>query len=148
MQMQKDTKLQGKSVEELQTVITQLAQQLAEKKLEISKKDLQLSHQQQTITQLMEQLRLGRQRQFGSKSERHVEDDPQALLFDEAELPTNSEEIEAADESITVASFERKKSNKKPGRKPLPDNLPREERIYDLTDEEKQCSCGFTREHR
>ena len=28
----------------------------------------------------------------------------------------------------------------------MPENLPREERIYDLTDEEKQCSCGCTRE--
>ena len=110
MQMQKDAKLQEKNVEELQIVITQLAQKLAEKESEISKKDLQLSHQQQTITQLMEQLKLGRQRQFGSKSERHIEDHPQALLFDEAELPTNSDEVAAADESITVASFKRKKN--------------------------------------
>lgn len=34
----------------------------------------------------MEQLKLGRQRQFGSKSEKHIEDHPQALLFNEAEF--------------------------------------------------------------
>lgn len=137
--MQKDAKLEGKSVEELQSIIALQAQQLAEK-------GRQLLSQEKTIAQLLEQLKLGRQRQFGSKSERHIEGHPQALLFNEAELPTNQEEIVQADESITVASFKRKKHKGKPGRKPLPENLPREERVYDLTDKEKQCACGCTRE--
>jgi transposase len=41
-------------------------------------------------------------------------------------------------ETITVPAHSRKKS----GRKPLPDSLPREEVIHDISEEEKVCACG------
>ena len=62
-------------------------------------------------------------------------------MFDEAELPNNEDEIKKADKAITIASHQRK-TNKKPGRKALPAELPREEVIYDITDEEQVCHCG------
>jgi len=51
--------------------------------------------------------------------------------------------IKKADEAITVASYTRKKT----GRKPLPKELPREQRIYDLSDDEKVCGCGCELTH-
>lgn len=150
--MQKSEKLQKKSVEELQAIIAFQTQQLNEKnnllfekEKQIHQKEKQISHQFQTIHLLKEQLKLSRFRQFGKSSEKHIEDHPQALLFDEAQLPSNETEIVVADEEITVASFKRKKKSK-PGRKPLPAHLPRVERIYDIEENEKRCDCGCTRE--
>lgn len=88
------------------------------------------------INSLEELLCLYRHRQFGNKSEKVP---PQQLsLFDEADLPKKPEAIEKAEEEIHVLSHVRKS----PGRKPLPKDLPREERIYDLSEEEKVCLCG------
>jgi transposase len=62
----------------------------------------------------------------------------QMLLFNEAE--TEFKEPEPEDEiktETTVKTYTRKKR----GRKKLPEDLPREEIIYDLSDEEKVCPC-------
>lgn len=74
---------------------------------------------------------------FGSKSEKL--DDKQMPLFGEEDPEKiDVESVEAADESITISSYKRKKT----GRKPLPEHLPREEVIHDLDDDEKVCGCG------
>ena len=61
-------------------------------------------------------------------------------LFDEPELPNEPEThaIQTADEEITIASYTRKKT----GRKPLPAHLPREQVVHDLPEAEKTCACG------
>jgi transposase len=67
-----------------------------------------------------------------------AQDETQPALFDEdaAGIETGKEgEVEK--ETITC---QRKKH--KAGRKPLSENLTREERINDLPEEEKTCSCG------
>ena len=87
----------------------------------------------QKYSNLLEQFKLSRQRQFGSKSESHVD---QLQLFDEAEAHAN-EEPESAELTETI-TYERKK----PTRKPLPKDLPREQVIHDVDDSEKQCDCG------
>jgi len=46
-------------------------------------------------------------------------------------------------EEITVASYKRKKT----GKKPLPTDLPRKQVIHDLTEAEKTCECGCTLTH-
>jgi transposase len=67
-----------------------------------------------------------------------TEDKTQPELFDEAAAETEREkEDEAEKETIT---YQRNKH--KAGRKPLPETLTREERINDLPEEEKTCSCG------
>jgi transposase len=101
------------------------------------KKDFQLIEKDTQINSLTELLRIYRYRQFGNKSEKTSPD--QISIFNEAELPKKPDNIAKADEEIHVAAYTRTKS---PGRKPLPENLPREQRIYDLTDEEKICACG------
>ena len=77
---------------------------------------------------------------FGRKSEKDLNGIVQLSIFDEAQAQDEqqAESIAKADESITVAAYERKKST----RKPLPKELPREQMIHDLTAEEKVCACG------
>lgn len=77
---------------------------------------------------------------FGKRSEKLTpEDETQGRLFNEAEEGCGAGD-DAAEESppvTTVKAHERKKR----GRKPLPDDLPREEVIHDLSEEEKRCPC-------
>lgn len=108
----------------------------------IASQSAQISQQAKQIQFLEEQNAAYRLRQFANKSEKI--NPAQASLFDEAELPKNPEKILMAEEEITIASYTRKKS---PGRKPLPAELPRVPRIYDLPDAEKICHCGCELTH-
>jgi transposase len=93
--------------------------------------------------QLLEEMHLAyRSRLFANKSEtlNHI----QQSLFDEAQLPKDPEKILAAEEEIQVAPYTRKKSV---GRKALPEELTRIPRIYDLSENEKICSCGSELTH-
>jgi transposase len=94
---------------------------------------LREQHEQQ-VSILLEQIRLLRHERFGKKSEQLSAGSimEQLLLFD---LP-EPEEIEPA--KVTVDGHTRKK----PGRRPLPEELPRVEVLHDLKDEEKVCACG------
>jgi len=98
--------------------------------------------QRDAFIELLEQeLALAKQRHFGRKSEKAPHDANQyELQFDEAQPPENQAEIIAADEAIAVPAHIRKK----PGRKPLPKDLPRTQVIHDLADADKICGCGCT----
>ena len=78
---------------------------------------------------------------FSSKSEKDTEGYYQSSLFDEAQLPDNLVDIQEADEDLTIPAHTRKKKGTGK-RKPLPKSLPREQKIHDLTEQEKQCPCG------
>ena len=87
------------------------------------------------VLTLQEQLNLALAKRYAASSEKIAPD--QLRLFDEAEVdsepgvvPTN----DAAD-SLTIAPHARKK----PGRKPLPDNLPRIDIIHELNEGERVC---------
>lgn len=86
------------------------------------------------VKYLQEKLHLALTRQFGSSSEKASAD--QYGLFNEAEseLGTVDDEVSDAD-GITVQSHQRKT---KP-RVSIPDNLPREDIIHDLLEDEKIC---------
>jgi transposase len=79
------------------------------------------------------------QRQYTRKSEKLNDGQLELPFFDEPN-DENKEEVAQIDEEITIASYARKKS----GRNPLPKELPREQIIYDLTPEQKICSCGYS----
>lgn len=66
------------------------------------------------------------------------------LYWDRTAIPKKPESIAEADESIHIASHTRKKS---PGRKSLPAELPREQHIHDLSEDEKICPCGHELTH-
>ncbi|MHB8484069.1 MAG: IS66 family transposase [Nitrospiria bacterium] len=91
------------------------------------------------VTLLEEQIRLYRAMLYGRKSEKNNEAEKNQLgLFNEAEEMASVSSLEEKPKEITVPSHTRQKS----GRRPLPDDLPREEVIHDLAVEEKVCACG------
>ncbi len=85
---------------------------------------------------LLEEIRLLRAQLYGRKSEKaRPEGGPQPLpLFD---MPEPGGEEEKEEETVVPAHTRKKK-----GRKPLPENLPRVERVHDLDPAEKICACG------
>jgi transposase len=100
--------------------------------------DLEKEYQSR-IGFLEERIRLLQNELFGRKSEKRPtpeSDQRQLYLFNEAEIEAVRKNEEP--KSIAVLSHTRKK----PGRKPLPQDLPRIEVIHDLTAEEKMCECG------
>ena len=105
--------------------------------LEEENKNLQEENSQ--LHMYIRQLRL---RQFGPKSEKLQSNQdflPMLDLFDEAGMEeTETETAESVDDTSVVE----KKTHKKRGRRPLPDNLPKEQVIHDLAEDEKQCACG------
>ncbi len=86
---------------------------------------------------LLEQVRLLRAQLYGRKSEKVIPTDgPQPLpLFD---MPEPEGLEDEAVEEIQIPGHTRKKR----GRKPLPDDLPRVEKVHDIKEEDKVCSCG------
>ncbi len=93
-------------------------------------------HYKIQVLSLQEQLNILLHKRFGSSSEKLSAD--QLRLFNEAEQETDTLEQGVQKETVdtvTVPEHERKK----PGRKPLPKSLPREEIIYDLPEDEKVC---------
>ena len=119
--------LQEKSHEELITLLVTL--------------DADMSALAREKESLSEQLRL----LLARKYKRKAEDSRQMkLIFDEPQVTeVQRQEIEEAEEEIKVPSYVRKKRNS--GRKPLPQDLPREDRIHDLSTADKQCVCGCTK---
>lgn len=103
----------------------------------LEEKSLLVTQQAKQIQFLEEQILAYQLRQFAAKSEKINPN--QASLFDEAEPPKSDEKILSQEEEITVASYKRQN---KAGRKPLPAELLRVPRVYDLPEEEKMCSCG------
>ena len=87
---------------------------------------------------LQEQVKSLRDRLFGRKTEKTPRDDGQMSLFDISD-PVVSE----APEEVTIAEHIRKKR----GRKPLPESLPRVDVVHELTEQERQCSCGHLKSH-
>ncbi len=84
---------------------------------------------------LNEQIKSLQYQLFGKKTEKLHKDYGQLYFFDSFEPDTP---ILNEPEEIRVPAH----SRKKPGRKPLPENLPRVEVIHDITEEEKTCGCG------
>lgn len=112
---------------------TQLQQTVIDLKLEIEE-------WKNKYNSILEQYRLSQQRQYTSSSEKNI---LQGELFDEAgaEIKETKEQDEA--EVIEVPAHARNK----PKRKPLPENLPREEVIHDIDESQKTCECGCKKEH-
>lgn len=83
---------------------------------------------------LREQIRLLQAQMFGKKSEKGLADSGavQVPLFD---MPEPEVVVE---EEVEVPPHKRKK----PGRKKLPDTLPRVEVVHDIDEAEKLCGCG------
>jgi len=103
-------------------------------------KSLLLREQQNTaqlkqqVHSLLEALRLEKHRLYGASSEKSAS---QAELFDEADTTA----AEPDTEHTPVSSYRRRKAA---ARQTLPDDLPRVRTVIDLSEQERQCSCGCT----
>lgn len=123
--------------------LEQLTQENARLIALLNQQEQTIKQQHASITSLQHQLHLFRTARFGRKSEKGVVPEQMALQFDEA-VPVVEAHEAASEEQQTITYTRNKKGT---GRKALPKSLPYVERIYDLTDEEKQCSCGCTLTH-
>lgn len=118
-----------KENQELKEIIAAKDRQIAEKDKQISELTQKVTDLTEEVTHLREQVALLRDEKFGSSSEKLIE------LNDDA----NGEEIseEEANQLLNISGYTRKAGKK--GRKGLPSNLPRQQVIHDLCEEEKNC---------
>lgn len=98
-----------------------------------------IQQQKSSIEKLQHQLHLFRTARFGRKSEKGVVEEQLALQFDEA-VP--AQKIQGPQSEMEIETITYTRNKKGTGRKALPKSLPYIEKVYDLTNEEKQCSCG------
>jgi len=80
--------------------------------------------------QLLQEYRLVIYKRFARSSEKETY---QQALFEETEHAATAEE----EQTTTVGPHERKK----PGRKPIDEQLPRVDILHDIAEEEKHCAC-------
>lgn len=89
---------------------------------------------------LEEKYRILRHTIFGRSSEKRIiEDKSQGRLFNEAELAVDEEASGEEEKLEEIRSYKRKVRGK---RKPIPAEIPREEVVHDIGEEEKICGCG------
>lgn len=120
---------------------TQDELRFSKSKLEVSQTELEtsqkeLSSYKDKYFQLLEILRLEKQRRFSNSSEKNL---LQPDLFDEPGIKLSDEVKAQIEEEVEVTSYVRKKH---PVRSALPKDLPRERIVHDISEEEKVCSCG------
>lgn len=121
--LQAEEKILSADIDELRKVVC-----LQNQELKLNENRIQI---------LEEQIRHLRSQLFGRKSERYVSPDQKQLdLFDEAE-DAAEKALRKESTLVVVPAHERKK----PGRKPLPADLPRIDVIHDLVPLDKMC-CG------
>jgi len=118
--------------------------------LSLSATQAQREKQYEAQIRIMEErIRFLQDKIFGRKSEKlSTKKDKycQLALFNEAEAIVDkaaaSQEQEAEGKADTDTISVPAHTRQKPGRKPIPDHLPRVEVVHDLSEEEKLCSCG------
>ncbi len=120
--------------EQLKALLRSYAQELGE--VEAKQKSLksEVRNLKNQLHVAIEALRLERVRSYGSKSEKHPD---QAELFDEADA-----DVHEAHEKPDTPPSATKRTRHSGGRKPLPAELPRIEKTYELNEEQRQCPCG------
>ena len=128
--------------------VEELMAQLAASAAEIAALTAEKEALSQRVVKLEEELALARLHRFAPRSEKRAD-----RVFNEAEQ-VGVEEKAGGDED-TVADLPDTGlppvgdgEGRKRGRKPLPENLPRERVEYDLPDDQKGCPCCHGRMHR
>lgn len=123
----------GFQIQKHRNEVQNFRSQIQNKEELIQSKDTELRERDRQIGFLHEALRLARMARFAAKSEKLPSG--QSELFNEAETNVLTAAPEEEPNSIEVPAHRRNR----PVRKPLPDHLPREERVIDLPEEEKVC---------
>lgn len=125
------------AAEQLPDDVEQLKAMLLDAKKSLVEKDKTIHSLHKILQAYQEEKRLAAARQFAPSSEKEAF---QQRLFNEAEA-----ELDIPSESAQF-STEVKAYQRRGGRKPLPDHLPRIEIVHDLSEAEKQCPCGCEKE--
>ncbi|MDR0475859.1 MAG: IS66 family transposase [Treponema sp.] len=118
--------------------IEQRHQQLETRNKELESAVIELKNYQYKYFEVKEQLDLLLHKRFGRSAEQLLEDKSQPLLFEPEAVPSESDVQAKQEETLKIKSYSRKKG----GRKPLSDNLTRDERVIDIPESEKTCACG------
>lgn len=118
--------------ERLKALLVDTQQALAQKDDALARSAHEIDILKSKLAWFEEQLQLARHKRFGASSEKHP---GQEELFNEAEVLSDQSGTEEHEE-ITY-----RRAKGKPGRRPLPAHLPREEVLHDLSDSEKICGC-------
>jgi len=137
--MKVDAKSLPDDPQKLKDIISSMKIQSAAQQAELEN---ELEKEREKYTRLHEKFMILQKMYFGRKSEKLTpEDKDQMYLFNEAEdgSADNEPSCKPVDDDTVIAV--KGYTKKKPGRKPIPSNIPREEVIHDLSDEEKQCPC-------
>ena len=119
-------------------VINYINELKANHELQIKSIQTQFNTLQNEYDELKEKYELLIYKRFARSAERLLVDTKQQLLFTEGKEQPEVEAKEEGKELQEVKSFTRKKA----GRKPLDANLPRREKIIDISESEKTCACG------
>jgi transposase len=128
------------SVDALQELVLQQQTLLEAKSLDLAAKQLTIEQQAERLSFLEEWNRLLRSQRFGARSEKIPPE--QGRLFNEAELEAHTDDSDLVEAEVEVPAHTRRQR----GRRPLPDFLPVEEHLHDLSEAEKVC--GKDPEHR
>lgn len=131
-----------------QPSVADLIAQLAANAAEIATLKAEKDALAQRVVKLEEELALARLHRFAPRSEKHID-----RILNEAEQVadedgTDGEEADVVDLPDTGLPPGESAAQKKRGRRPLPENLPRERIEYDLPDDQKACPCCRGRMHR
>ena len=94
---------------------------------------------EEQIQILKEEIVLLRKQLFGRKSEKYVLPEGQLTLWDE---PEDLEDDEDLDKEEPKEVFVPGHTRKKPGRKAIPDSVPRIPQRHTLPERERTCACG------
>jgi transposase len=120
--------------DEQRTYISQLENKVTALEKSLEHKIIQFEKMEKENSFLHEQLKLALYRQYGKAAEK-FSGVGQILLFDGGETRAP---LRQPVETETIKSYTRVKR----GRKPLDENIPREQVIIDIGEEEKHCACG------
>ena len=122
-----------------------LKNQLKELEAKIADKDRQIAEKEQEVSALSHKVNILQALYFGPKSEKKTKDDErQGSLFDEAEVVSavggDTKRLKKT-KKVRVPEHEREVPSEKK-EKPFAENLPREEKVYDIPEDKRTCSCG------
>lgn len=119
--------------------IAALMAQLAANAAEIAALKTEKDALSRRVVKLEEELALARLHHFAPRSEKHID-----RLFNEAEEAADDDDRDYGDDVAdlpdTGLPAVDSTAGKKRGRRPLPEDLPRERVEYDLPDDQKACS--------
>ena len=114
---------------------------LLEQQATISNAEREIQQLKSKVSVLEEAMRLEKHRRFGASSEKDTASG-QTDLFNEAEEIAEQESLPDEPESVEITQSKKKVAKAQPKRKPLPKELPRIRKVYELPEAERQCSCG------